>query len=124
MFQKILTHIKKLKLEIQTLAIAYYDFRTPILAKLVISLTIGYFFSPIDLIPDFIPIFGLLDDLLIVPLLIWLSIKLLPQIVFQESRQKAINNTSQKPKNNWKFGCVVILTWGIVIYFLYKTIFK
>lgn len=67
--------VRKLKAEIQVLIFAYSDRRTPFIAKLVIGLTVGYLLSPIDLVPDFIPVLGLLDDLIIVPLLITLSIR-------------------------------------------------
>ena len=89
---------KLLKAEIQVLALAYSDKRTPFLAKLVIGLTVGYLLSPIDLIPDFIPILGLLDDLIIVPLLILLSIRLIPASVLQDARERAIKN-SKNHKN-------------------------
>lgn len=66
---------KKLKSEAQVLMIAYKDNRTPLKAKILIGITVGYLLSPIDLIPDFIPVLGILDDLIIVPALIALSIK-------------------------------------------------
>lgn len=74
------------------LIIAYADKRTPLTAKILIGLTIGYLLSPIDLIPDFIPIIGFLDDLIIVPLLISLSIKLIPIKVLTEAREIGRNN--------------------------------
>ena len=78
---------KKLKAEAQVLMIAYKDKRTPLTAKILIGITIGYLLSPIDLIPDFIPVLGLLDDLIIVPALIALSIKLIPEIVLHDARE-------------------------------------
>ena len=82
---------KKLKSELQVLVIVYKDKRTPLFAKILIGITIGYLLSPIDLIPDFIPVLGLLDDLIIVPFLIRLSIKLIPQKILDEAREKLIN---------------------------------
>src|ERR1041385_6064900 len=64
---------KKLKAEAQVLMLAYKDKRTPLVAKILIWVTVGYLLSPIDLIPDFIPVLGILDDLIIVPALITLS---------------------------------------------------
>lgn len=72
--------------------IAYKDKRTPIAAKMLIGITIGYLLSPIDLIPDFIPVIGLLDDLIIVPALIALSNKLIPEVVLKVARENHFNH--------------------------------
>lgn len=74
-----------------TLALYYAarDPRTPWLAKLVVGLVVAYALSPIDLIPDFIPVLGYLDDLLLLPLGIWLAIRLLPAEVLAECRARA-----------------------------------
>jgi uncharacterized membrane protein YkvA (DUF1232 family) len=108
--------MKKLKQEIFVLIEAYSDTRTPIVAKLIIALAVGYFLSPIDLIPDFIPILGALDDLLIVPSLIWLAIQLLPDEVLTDARKKVIANPPKLQKNNWIFGLFIILIWILLIY--------
>ncbi len=73
-----------LKQNIFTLYLASRDSRTPGVAKLIAILTVGYALSPIDLIPDFIPIFGYLDDLLLLPAGIWLAIRLIPVLVWEE----------------------------------------
>ncbi len=117
---KLKQKVRRLKSEIQVLVIAYTDGRTPLIAKLVIGLTVGYLLSPIDLIPDFIPILGLLDDLIIVPLLISLSIKLIPVIVITDARQKVKENPQQLKKNNWLFASIIILFWLILLYFSYR----
>ena len=112
--------VKQLKQEILTLSIAYGDKRTPFVAKLMIGLTVGYLLSPIDLIPDFIPVIGFLDDLIIVPLLISLSIKFIPKIVLEDARQKAKLNPEKLKKNNWLFATIIILIWGILLFFAYR----
>ena len=81
--------IRKLKEDIYTLYLASRDPRIPFMAKVVLVLTVAYAFSPIDLIPDFIPALGYLDDLVLLPLGIWLTIKLMPADVLNEYRQKA-----------------------------------
>lgn len=63
--------------------------RTPLPAKLLAGLVAAYALSPIDLIPDFIPMLGYLDDLLIVPAGIWLALKLIPAEVMAECRERA-----------------------------------
>ncbi len=118
--QKLKQKAKHLKTEAQVLMIAYKDSRTPLSAKILISLTIGYLLSPIDLIPDFIPILGLLDDLIIVPLLITASIKLIPAIVLLEAREAVKTSSERYKKNNWIFGCIIIAIWLTLIFFLYR----
>ncbi|HEX5035111.1 MAG TPA: DUF1232 domain-containing protein, partial [bacterium] len=80
---------RALKANIHALYLAYRDPRVPWYAKLLILCVVGYALSPIDLIPDFIPILGYLDDLLLLPLGVLLSIKLIPPTVWAECRQKA-----------------------------------
>lgn len=112
--------IKLLKAETLVLALAYSDKRTPFLAKLVIGLTVGYLLSPIDLIPDFIPILGLLDDLIIVPLLIFLSIRLIPTIVLHDARKRAVENFKNHRGPNWRAAIIIIIIWLAIIYFMYQ----
>lgn len=110
---------KRLKTEAQVLMLAYKDKRTPASAKILIGITVGYLLSPIDLIPDFIPILGLLDDLIIVPALIALSIRLIPAAVVNEAREQLKNNPQQYKKNNYLFAIVIVLIWLSVLYFVF-----
>lgn len=119
MFKKIKEKVRLLKAEIQVLTIAYSDPRTPWTAKFLIGLTVGYLLSPIDLIPDFIPILGILDDLVLVPLLITASIKLIPQIVMLEAREEAAKNPKRMKKNNWFVAIFILILWMLLIYNLY-----
>jgi uncharacterized membrane protein YkvA (DUF1232 family) len=91
-----------LKKEILILYFGLQDRRTTLVAKLPALLSVIYLFSPIDLIPDFIPFFGYIDDIVIVPLLLNLAIKLLPLEVREESIVKA-------NRNHFKFKLVVVL---------------
>ena len=120
LFQKLKTQAQHLKEEINVLMLAYRDDRTPLKAKLLVGLTIGYLLSPIDLIPDFIPILGAIDDLVIVPLLIAISIKLIPPIVLQDARERLKENVTLTKKNNWLFASIIVIAWIAVSYFLYK----
>lgn len=121
---KILTELKekvrKLKAEIQVLIYAYSDKLTPLLAKLVIGLTVGYLLSPIDLIPDFIPVLGILDDLIIVPLLIMWSIRLIPKNILEEARKNVAENPKKLQKTNWIFGVIIVLFWLFLVYLAYQ----
>lgn len=120
MLKKLKEKVKLLKQNLDVLICAYKDKRTPLLPKLIIGLAVGYMLSPIDLIPDFIPILGLLDDLIIVPLLIRLSIKLIPKIVLIEAEQSIKDNPQNFKKNNWTFAIIIILIWLTLFYIAYR----
>lgn len=79
----------QLKIETLTLYYAYRDPRVSWYAKLLIALTVAYAFSPIDLIPDFVPVLGYLDDLLLIPLLVAVTIRLIPPSALQTARVRA-----------------------------------
>lgn len=118
-FQRLKGKVRKLRSEIQVLIIAYSDPRTHWTAKLLIGITVGYLLSPIDLIPDFIPFLGILDDLILVPLLITASIKLIPEIVIKEARVQALKNPKRMKKNNYIVAFIILLLWVIMIYNLF-----
>ena len=117
--QRLKLKAKELKSEVQVLIIAYKDKRTPASAKILIGITAGYLLSPIDLIPDFIPVIGLLDDLIIVPFLIKLSLKLIPETVLEDARKEAFNNSRQLKKTSWLFAIIIIFIWLAFIHFVY-----
>jgi uncharacterized membrane protein YkvA (DUF1232 family) len=108
---------KARELELQTYALyfAYRDPRVPWYAKGFIGLIVAYAFSPIDLIPDFIPIIGYLDDLVVIPLVVFLAIKMIPSQVMQESRLKAAEHLNEKTPQYKIMGVVVIGIWISVI---------
>lgn len=101
---------KKLKTAIPTLVIALKDQDTPVLAKIITGLVIGYALSPLDLIPDFIPVLGYLDDLLILPGLIALALRLIPEQVMLRSQSKAQLLLEQSAKH-WYYAIPIILVW-------------
>jgi uncharacterized membrane protein YkvA (DUF1232 family) len=110
----------KLKREIIVIYYAYKNPKTGILPKFIIVITLGYTLSPIDLIPDFIPIIGYLDDLIILPLLLTLSLRLIPDDVLKESREKAVNEPLQL-KKNWFTATLFILIWvGLILLIVWK----
>lgn len=118
MLQQWKATVRKLKEDIYTLYLAYRDPRVPFFARVVLILTVAYAFSPIDLIPDFIPVLGYLDDLILLPLGIWLSIKLLPREVVQEYRAKARQQLLDR-KPNYIMAAVIFLTWLLLGFWLY-----
>ena len=91
------------------MAIAARDPRTPLAAKLLAALVVAYALSPIDLVPDFIPVLGHLDDLVLVPLGIWAVMKLVPPEVMAEARVKAAEQG--KPGKRWQGAVIVAAIW-------------
>jgi uncharacterized membrane protein YkvA (DUF1232 family) len=101
-FQKISAWAKALKLDVLALWFAIQKPDISFLAKGLAFVAVAYALSPIDLIPDFIPVLGYLDDFIIVPVLVWLALKLIPNDVLNESREKAaewIHSNQSKPKS-------------------------
>src|SRR4030043_766301 len=95
------TKAVRLKDETYALYLASKDSRTPWYAKVLAALIIGYALSPIDLIPDFIPVVGYLDDLILVPAGIALLIKIIPRDVLEECRAKAQSDRLNRKPENW-----------------------
>ena len=96
-----------LKRESLALYYAARDARTPWYAKLLAGAIVAYALSPIDLIPDFIPVLGYLDELLLLPAAIWLALRLVPEQVLAEARQRA-EATLERPTS--RVAAVVIVT--------------
>ncbi|SEI14626.1 Protein of unknown function [Paraburkholderia hospita] len=110
MLESLKAWAKRLKRNVITLMFAGRDPATPILPKLLALATVAYALSPIDLIPDFIPVIGYLDDLIIVPLGIWLCLRLIPQPVIANNRTKAESWLAGNPtKPRSMVGLAVVL---------------
>jgi uncharacterized membrane protein YkvA (DUF1232 family) len=88
-FEKLKGWAKKLKTELQALYLAYREPRVPLHARIFAAVVVAYAFSPIDLIPDPIPMLGYLDDLILVPLGIALAVRMIPATVLQQCCTKA-----------------------------------
>jgi len=110
-FEKIKTKARQLEGETFTLYLAYRHPATPWYAKIFAAVVVGYAFSPIDLIPDFIPVLGYLDDLLLVPLGIKLALKMIPEEVLSEARQQAAQEFEGEKPKRWIVGAIIILIW-------------
>lgn len=105
------TRVQQLKIELYALILAYRDPRTPWYARLFTACVVGYAFSPIDLIPDPIPVLGYLDDLLIVPLGIALALRMIPAPVMAECRAKAREAANAPHRVNWIAAGVIVAIW-------------
>lgn len=106
---------RSVKILIPALFIAMKKKETPIAAKIIAGITIGYALSPIDIIPDFIPLLGYLDDLIILPLLASFAIKLIPKELMDQYIEEAGGLwTNGKPKK-WYYALPIIILWMIII---------
>jgi len=115
---------KALKREVVSLWFAYRDPRTPRLAKVLAALVVAYALSPIDLIPDFIPVLGYLDEVILLPGAIYLTLKLIPAEVLAASRQHAaawLAGNAAKPRN-WAAAAVIVLIWGALLWVAWRTL--
>ena len=109
------TRAKKLKTDIPALFLALKDRKTPVLAKLFAGITVIYALSPIDLIPDFIPILGYLDDLILLPMLVALTIRFIPRDLLEEKRRQAEGLWQNGKPEKWYYGIPFVLIWIVVI---------
>ncbi|MCB0180453.1 MAG: DUF1232 domain-containing protein [Anaerolineae bacterium] len=112
---------RQIKIDTYTLWLVYRHPGTPWYAKLVAVCVAGYAFSPIDLIPDFIPVLGYVDDLILLPLGIMLALKLIPEPVLEECRRQARDRIEQGKPLNWVAGSIIIAIWllGLVAVVLF-----
>jgi uncharacterized membrane protein YkvA (DUF1232 family) len=114
--ERIKTWARRIKRDAVTLWFAYGDPRTPLAVKALCAFVVAYALSPIDLIPDFIPVLGYVDDALLLPALIWLAVRLLPPVVIEDSRVKADDwmvRHGRKPTS--RMGAVLIVALWIAV---------
>ena len=115
---------RQLKLEVYALYLAYQDPRVPWYARVFAACVVGYAFSPIDLIPDFIPVLGYLDDLILIPWGIKIAISMIPAYVMIESRTKAHKIIRQGKPVNRIAAVIIVSVWlflaACIIFFIVR----
>ena len=111
---------QRLKSDIPAVFIALKDKETPWYAKLLAAITVGYALSPIDLIPDFIPVLGYLDDIMILPTLVVLTVKMIPQNVWEKSRQQSENMWINGKPKRWYCAIPIVTIWLLIIWLIIK----
>lgn len=102
----------RLKSELLALYLAYRDPRVPWYARVFIACIVAYAFSPIDLVPDFVPILGYLDDLLLLPLGVALALKMIPASIMDEHRQR-VESLTVRPRSILG-AAVIVMVWIVV----------
>ncbi len=115
MWQLWKNRVAGLKQNIYALYLASRDPRVPWLAKLVVVLVVAYTLSPIDLIPDFIPLLGYIDDIFLLPLAIALAIKLMPPDIWEEYKARARAQLAAELPRSYAAAVVIAIIWIIVI---------
>ena len=113
---------KQLKTDIPAVFIAMGKKETPVLAKIIAAAAVVYALSPVDLIPDFIPVLGFLDDIIILPGLVALVIKLVPKDVFDECRVESEGLWQGGRPKKWYYAVPIILIWVLLIYVVAKAV--
>ncbi len=114
----------KLKVEVFALYLASRDPRTPWYAKALLALVIGYAISPIDLIPDFIPILGYVDDLILIPAGVSAVRKMIPPEVLDECRARARSGTVFTTRQKWIGAALIVGVWLLVLYLFLKFVLR
>lgn len=111
---------RQIKTDVQALLLAGTDPRVPRSAKLLAMAVVAYALSPIDLIPDFIPVLGYLDDLIIVPLGVRLVIRLIPDDVWADLKERASNGERQSSRLRYAAALAIIAVWVGTVVLLWR----
>ncbi|WP_342597979.1 YkvA family protein [Psychrobacillus sp. FSL H8-0483] len=126
MWNNIKQWAKRVKRSIFILYLASKDKRVPLSAKLFTAFIVAYAFSPIDLIPDFIPVLGYLDDVILLPIGIYFALRMIPKNVLAECELKAAELMKQGKPKNWIAGGIILFLWAAIatwmIYLIYGII--
>lgn len=113
---------KKLKTDVPALFLALKDKDTPIIAKVFAGITVAYALSPIDLVPDFIPVLGYLDDVILLPAFVALTIRLIPKGVLERNRKLSEGMWENGKPKKWYYAVPIVLIWVFIIGLIIKLI--
>ena len=113
---------KNLKTDIPAVFLALKDKETPFIAKIFAGITVAYALSPIDLVPDFIPVLGYLDDVILLPMLVALTIKFIPQDVMERYRKQSEGMWQDGKPKKWYYSIPIILVWLLIIGIIAKVL--
>ena len=114
---------KKLKTDIPAIFLALKDKETPIIAKIFAGITVAYALSPIDLIPDFIPVLGYLDDVILLPAFVALTIKFIPNDILEKNRKLSEGMWDKGKPQKWYYAILIVLIWILIVIWILKCIF-
>ena len=114
--------VQRLKADIPAVFLALKDKETPCYAKFLAAVTVGYALSPIDLIPDFIPVLGYLDDILILPALVALTIRSIPKEIMEKCRRRSEDMWAAGKPKKWYYAIPIVVVWSLIIWWIIKWI--
>lgn len=112
---------RQLKQDLPIIYLVWKDRDTPVLAKALAAMTAVYALSPIDLIPDFIPVLGLLDDVILLPALIVLTCKLIPDEIWERNRWLC-EEILEKKQRKWYYAVPIVVIWLLMICLIVKAV--
>ena len=113
---------KNLKTDIPAVFLALKDKETPFIAKIFAGITVVYALSPIDLVPDFIPVLGYLDDVILLPALVALTIKFIPKDIMERNRMLSEDMWKDGKPKKWYYSIPIILLWLLLIGIIAKVL--
>ncbi len=111
---------EQLKKDVPAVFLALGDKETPLIVKIFAGMTVIYALSPVDLIPDFVPVLGYLDDVILLPLLITLTIRLIPADKLEECRLRTEGMWSDGKPKKWYYAIPIVAIWLLIVLFLVK----
>ena len=114
---------QKLKSDVPAVFLALKAKEAPWYAKVCAAITVAYALSPIDLVPDFIPVLGYLDDVILLPLLVALTVKFIPKTTFQKYRAEAEGMWENGKPKKWYYAIPIIIIWVVLALVLLKLLF-
>jgi len=109
---------QKLKSDIPAVFLALKAKETPWYAKVCAAITVAYALSPIDLVPDFIPVLGYLDDMILLPLLVALTAKFIPKTTFQKYRAEAEGMWENGKPKEWYYAIPIVVVWLLLLWWI------
>ena len=113
---------RKLEADIPAIFLALKDKETPIIAKVFAGITVVYALSPIDLIPDFIPVLGYLDDFILLPVLVALTVKFIPKDIFKRSKKESEGMWQTGKPKMWYYSLPIVLIWILIIWIIVRSL--
>ena len=111
-----------MKTDIPALFLALKDEETPIIAKLFAGITVAYALSPVDLVPDFIPVLGYLDDVILLPMLVALTFKFIPKDVLERNRKQSEGMWKDGKPKKWYYAIPIVSVWILIIVLILKAV--
>ncbi|MBP3578944.1 MAG: DUF1232 domain-containing protein [Lachnospiraceae bacterium] len=113
---------KKLKIDLPAIFLALKDKENSLIAKIFAGITVVYALSPIDFVPDFIPVLGYLDDVILLPVLVALTIKFIPKDVLEKYRKQAEGMWQDGRPKKWYYAVPVVLIWVLIVVLILKVV--